>query len=258
VGGTEKEAEVARLLKARVPPYWKHTGEGLFHLERNSFIKATMQSWIRETVLQPHSHACSSTPASPLLKATVTKVMRVENEMLWRLYETRKAVLKSEYAKTKVKESLSHKTKQPSLPSVELSADVNELFLFHGTSDETAMTIARHGFDERVASLGGLYGAGSYFADSSCKSHQYTRRSAAGEHVLLLCRVTMGWPFATSTMHPNQRRPPENPAMGSGKRPFDSIFAESGKAKGGAQFHNEFVVFDRNQAYPEYVIYYNV
>ena len=256
----DRMEEVAKLSKARVPPYWKHTGEGFFHLERNSFVVATMQSWIRETVFQPHSHQCPSSPASPLLKAKVTKVLRVENETLWRLYETKKAVLKSEYAKGNVKEMLSRKTKQPSLPSVELSADVNELFLFHGTSDETAMTIARHGFDERVANLGGLYGAGSYFADNSCKSHQYASRSksGAGEHVLLLCRVTMGWPLCTTTGHEHERRPPENPAILSGKRPFDSIFAESGKAMGGRQFHNEFVIFDKTQVYPEYVIYYTV
>ena len=30
-------------------------------------------------------------------------------------------------------------------------------------------------FDERVARLEGLYGAGSYFADALCKSHQYAQ-----------------------------------------------------------------------------------
>ena len=34
---------------------------------------------------------------------------------------------------------------------------------------------SKHGFDERVARLEGLYGAGSYFADALCKSHQYAQ-----------------------------------------------------------------------------------
>ena len=40
--------------------------------------------------------------------------------------------------------------------------------------------------------------------------------------------------------------------------PHDSIFAESGVARRGAQNHNEYVVFDRSLVYPEYVVYYRV
>ena len=252
----DKEAHAATLIKSRVPLYWKHNGEGV-HLEHNPFIKTVVQEWIREAVLFPHSHQCPLTPASSLLNATVTRVLRVENGPLWSMYEVKKAMLKKEYADSGMTvPSLSRKAKQPWLPSVELSADVNELLLFHGTSEATAMTIASHGFDERVAHLGGLYGAGSYFSDNSCKSHQYSRKgvpTARGEHVLLVCRVTMGWPLFTTTSHRNERRPPQNPSIQSGMRPFDSIFANFG-----SKHHNEFVVYDRSQAYPEYVVYYKI
>ena len=155
--------------------------------------------------------------------------------------------------------SLGPKTKQPSLPSLELSTDLNELLLFHGTDHKTALTIAQHGFDERVADLKGLYGAGSYFADASCKSNQYASRSSTpqGEHVLLLCRVLMGWAFPTTSQHKQERRPPANPAVGP-NRPYDSIFAESGVGRGGQQEHNEYVVFDRSQVYPEYILHYKL
>jgi hypothetical protein len=33
----------------------------------------------------------------------------------------------------------------------ELSTDINEFYLFHGTSSKTARFICEHGFDERVA-----------------------------------------------------------------------------------------------------------
>lgn len=33
----------------------------------------------------------------------------------------------------------------------------------------------KDGFDERVASEGGLYGPGCYFAEKACKSHAYTK-----------------------------------------------------------------------------------
>ena len=73
---------------------------------------------------------------------------------------------------------------------------------------------------------------------------------------MLVCRVTMGIPFCTSTQHKNARRAPDNP--GTPGRPFDSIFAEGGVANAGDQRHNEYVVFDRLQVYPEYVVHYRV
>jgi hypothetical protein len=72
---------------------------------------------------------------------------------------------------------------------------------------------------------------------------------------LLLCRVLMGWPHCTTESHAGSRRPNSN-AANDGK-PFDSIFAESGVANGGAQRHNEYVVFDRWQVYPEYLVLFD-
>jgi len=37
------------------------------------------------------------------------------------------------------------------------SADVNEFHLLHGTSSPLSSVIAQHGFNERVAAMGGLY-----------------------------------------------------------------------------------------------------
>jgi hypothetical protein len=36
------------------------------------------------------------------------------------------------------------------------------------------------------------------------------------------------------------------------------FFAEHGLANGGQQHHNEYVVFDRQQVYPEYIVRYTV
>jgi hypothetical protein len=132
---------------------------------------------------------------------------------------------------------------------------MNEFYLFHGTSAEKAGIIAQYGFDERMAHLNGLYGAGSYFAINVCKSHQYSNTAHnSGNHVMLVCRVIMGIPFCTHAQHTNERRAPDNHATPG--RPYDSIFAESGVARRGAQNHNEYVVFDRSQVYPEYVVHY--
>ena len=79
---------------------------------------------------------------------------------------------------------LSSKTRwQPDkrdMPSAqELDADLNEFYLFHGTSPETAGIIAEHGFDERVAQLSGLYGAGNYFAINACRATSTPSRATS-------------------------------------------------------------------------------
>jgi hypothetical protein len=162
---------------------------------------------------------------------------------------------------------LRNKTKQPVDPTFPaLDQDINELLLFHGTPTEVkGRTIANQGLDPRVGNLGGLYGAGSYFADSSCKSNQYTGSGTI--RTFLICRVLMGWPFCTNTTHNDSvRRPPDNlngrvydSATGHYfVPPYDSIFAQSGVANDGRQEHNEYVVFNREQVFPEYLVTFTV
>ncbi len=95
-----------------------------------------------------------------------------------------------------------------------MSADINEFYLFHGTSLKKAMLICKNGFDPAAATSYCLYGVG-----------------------------------CTAKSHKNERRPPEN---------YDSIFARHEIANDRQQHHNEYVVFDRRQVYPEYIVRYKV
>ena len=58
------------------------------------------------------------------------------------------------------------------------------------------------------------------------------------------------------------RRPPLNEATPG--LPYDSIFAEENvtvngrPGNGGKQFHNEYVVFNGAQVYPEYAVFYTL
>jgi hypothetical protein len=193
----------------------------------------------------------------------VVSVERAENILLWRKYQLCRDQLKENFAAHRIP-SLSTATNwQPAIPSKqEMSAVINEFYLFHGTSSTRARYICQHGFDERVAALSGLYGAGSYFAINSCKSHQYSSQNKdSSNFVMLVCRVVMGSPHCTSTSHQNERKPPDNAATPG--RPFDSIFAKQGisfpmPGRHHKQHHTEYVVFDRGQVYPEYVVRYTV
>lgn len=85
-------------------------------------------------------------------------------------------------------------------------AQFNEKMLFHGSPFINA--IIQKGFDERHAYIGGMFGAGIYFAEHSSKSNQYVYGiGGSGCHVhqdkscyqchrsLLLCRVALGKSF---------------------------------------------------------------
>ena len=172
--------------------------------------------------------------------ATVTKVHRIENSELWNTYNHRKETMLRRFTKSSQNTQIQkvhvahHKT---------IDSHVNELFLFHGTTPDHVKIIAELGFDERVASLGGLSGSGCYFAENSCKSHQYTRQTnSAGEYIMLYCRVLLGAPHCTNQNLQNMSHAPNH---------CDSVVAS-----GGTQVHREFIVYDRSQVYPEYVIYY--
>jgi hypothetical protein len=84
-------------------------------------------------------------------------------------------------------------------------------------------------------------------------------------HLRLLCVVRIGCSHSTyvkgaayceRTTHIFHRHPLENKETPS--RPFDSIFGQKGAANGGHQKHNEYVTFDKNHVYPEYIVRYTV
>uniref|UniRef100_A0AAQ5ZTU1 Poly [ADP-ribose] polymerase n=1 Tax=Amphiprion ocellaris TaxID=80972 RepID=A0AAQ5ZTU1_AMPOC len=83
----------------------------------------------------------------------------------------------------------------------------NERMLFHGSPFINA--IIHKGFDERHAYIGGMFGAGIYFAENSSKSNQYVYGIGGGtgcpthkdrscyvcHRQMLFCRVTLGKSF---------------------------------------------------------------
>jgi hypothetical protein len=132
-----------------------------------------------------------------------------------------------------------------------LSPALNEVHLYHGSSAEVVDIIVHHGFDERVAQMSGLYGAGVYFANQSCKASQYVTADQKGVKTLIIARVSIGDPHYAASGLQNQRRPPERGSPFSKGTLFDSVVANGGT---GSQVHREIIVYDHRQAYPEYVV----
>ncbi len=117
----------------------------------------------------------------------ILRIEKIKNRKLWSRYQHRKREIQDE------------------LEVAATSSASNERLLFHGSP--YLQSIIEKGFDERHASVCGMFGAGIYFAENSSKSNQYIyglggNATGCSEHKmkqcercvrqLLLCRVTLG------------------------------------------------------------------
>jgi poly [ADP-ribose] polymerase 7/11/12/13 len=116
--------------------------------------------------------------------------------------------------------------------------------LFHGTSDQYIDAICQQGFDPRVAgmSVGTLYGKGSYFARDASYSKPYCR----GGNKMFVVQVIVGEFTVGQSQY---TRPPakDSTLPLSRQQLFESCVDNKDNP-------SIFVVFDRHQAYPEYLI----
>ncbi|XP_061184931.1 uncharacterized protein LOC133192944 [Saccostrea echinata] len=130
--------------------------------------------------------------------------------------------------------------------------EINEYFFFHGTKPNAVNLICEQGLDSRLG--GGRLGVGVYGAEMASKSHGYTGTNSKGERPMFLVRMCLGDVFLTN-VDTNFRRAPckkcSNAQCTSHQEMYDSVVAN-----GGAFSDREFVVYDRNQSYPEFLIWY--
>jgi hypothetical protein len=192
-------------------------------------------------------------------KLAVAKVWRIEQPALWEVYTARRAAIRRQlHPLGRSVPSIGVKSSAPWQRSLALQGAVNESYLFHGTKPELLATIQEHGFDERVGALGGMFGAGVYFAEASSKSDQYctTEDSSGNESsyrfYMFLSRVCLGYPHKTTVPMHQIRRPPTMDGVLDG-RAHDSVVYEPTTGHN----YNEYIVYDRSATYPEYLIEFN-
>jgi len=104
-------------------------------------VEEEMQSTVREHKDQGHAGGIFS-------RYHILKIQKIRNIKLWERYSHRRREVAEE----------NHNQS-------------NERMLFHGSPFINA--IVQKGFDERHAYIGGMFGAGIYFAEHSSKSNQY-------------------------------------------------------------------------------------
>jgi hypothetical protein len=256
----------------------------------------------------------------------VTKVVRIENGHLWTKYantldsvrpveEKMKRMTDTERenaydALGKIKQVHADRDLKCSafanfVRGLQLDESRNERLLFHGsphvgarneageilyqTEDQSPLyAIKAIGFDERLGSVKGMYGSGTYFADMASKADQYagmynppgSPNGSVGETAaMFLARVTLGTPYSTAKSLEGLRRPPcvhghfdmgllfnDDVSIGTPWRDkdlsfqicnhdrFDSVMGDL-TIDGQKKLYREYIVYD-NQSYPEFLIYY--
>ncbi|KAL3880352.1 hypothetical protein ACJMK2_032596 [Sinanodonta woodiana] len=198
----------------------------------------------------------------------VTKVQRLENLDLYEKYAQYQQTLfhkagvkglfepleKCQNAKSGLVQTSNG---MASMLQKELYPEINEFYLFHGTKQENVEAIIKQGLDSRMARETAMFGQGVYFAESSTKADQYTdprQQRDTKEKQMFLCRVSMGeigvYNKATKLI--------KAPCMESGcksdkcghENRYDSVVGD------GIWIFREFLIYERYQSYPEYVVTY--
>uniref|UniRef100_A0A6I8RKH7 Poly [ADP-ribose] polymerase n=1 Tax=Xenopus tropicalis TaxID=8364 RepID=A0A6I8RKH7_XENTR len=190
-------------------------------------VEEEMQSTVRE-------HRDGGHAGGVFTKYNILKIQKVCNKKLWERYTHRR--------KEVTEENHNHS---------------NERMLFHGSPFVNA--IIHKGFDERHAYIGGMFGAGIYFAENSSKSNQYVYGIGGGtgcpvhkdrscyicHRQLLFCRVTLGKSFLQFSAMKMAHSPPGHHSVTG--RPSVNGLALA-----------EYVIYRGEQAYPEYLITYQI
>ena len=245
------ELQAAAMPHARYPGYWeqrKATEEFVELIPDRNMIHAL------QATMNASSHHCENHRG---ILFRIQSVKRVENSYLWSQYEHGRAELLANARKLGRADEIKNEKVPYRIPEHIKNVEDNalefigckEVYLFHGTKPGLIETITKtEGFDQRVANRG-LYGTGLYFADEACKSHGYTGPTASSKF-MLYCRVLLGKPHMADSQMQDLRRPPNQK---------DSVIVSAGPIAGHPytrQVHREFIVYERQRVYPEYIIEY--
>ena len=143
------------------------------------------------------------------------------------------------------------KTDHMDLHSEENNKDSNTVWLFHGTSSEAAELITRGDFlvDKAGSNAGTLYGRGIYLAESCSKSDEYSHENSQGHRCILLCRAILGNILYNDDVSPNL----DCLLRQIYEKNYHSLLGDREKCR---KTFREFVVYDDDQVYPEFAVWY--
>ncbi|KAL7976349.1 hypothetical protein Chor_002568 [Crotalus horridus] len=155
--------------------------------------------------------------------SNIRKIERIQNPSLWQVYQWQKEQMKKKKGGQKIDERL----------------------LFHGTSSSKLKAICVDNFDWRICGTNGtVYGKGSYFARDANYSDNYCQ-AKDDEKVMFVAQVLVG-EYAVG--RPIYTRPPAK--LTGVLDTYDSCVDRTVNP-------SVFVIFEKHQAYPAYLIFYS-
>ncbi|XP_078393359.1 protein mono-ADP-ribosyltransferase PARP14-like [Cetorhinus maximus] len=158
----------------------------------------------------------------------IDSITRIQNPTLWRLYVAKR---------NEMNRQRPHQQ--------------NEKFLYHGTSSEICSKINADGFNRSYCGLNAVYfGDGTYFAQNAAYSAQdtYSKPDATGCKVVYRARVLTG-DYCKGKA--GLKEAPLKDQQAHSRDRYNSVTDN-------VQSPEAFVVFQDNQAYPEYLITFHV
>mmetsp|Transcript_54826 Transcript_54826/g.152974 ORF Transcript_54826/g.152974 Transcript_54826/m.152974 type:complete len:571 (-) Transcript_54826:119-1831(-) len=210
----------------------------------------------------------------------VKEVNRVMNDQVWREYVTKREEVRRRRAASRPAVpggtlTMKHIAEERLTALPGLDPEVNEVWLFHGTTAAAATGIAENDFrlDYSGSNAGTLYGKGIYLAENVSKSDEYGEgpKGAVGEEVemgyeaprpppgppppliresyLLICRSVLG-----RVNYSDEKRPdPDALRRSCTDGTYDSVLGDRLKIN---KTFRETVVYHDDQLYPEYIVKY--
>ncbi|XP_067325024.1 protein mono-ADP-ribosyltransferase PARP12-like isoform X2 [Anolis sagrei] len=153
----------------------------------------------------------------------IQRITRIQNPSLWEIFQWQKDQMKKKNG----------------------GQDVDERLLFHGTNTNNIKAICNDNFDWRICGTNGtVFGKGSYFARDARYSHNYCQRDEKIK-VMFVAQVLVG-NFVVGNA--NYSRPPAK-SIGM-LQYYDSCVDKM-------MDPSIFVIFEKHQIYPAYMIYYS-
>lgn len=257
----KKGLHVAKATTGEVPlpPYWDHQDGDFNDLipMTGKNVKEEFQKLLDKTYRKAYTKDRGKhNPTNPKVPKgfEVLAVKRNENKHAWQEYAFRRGDIRNRSELpvmfADVKTSLAMDEIGGDKAN-RLLSECNEGYLFHGTNPDAASAICKSDFKVSRAgsSTGTLYGKGPYFAESITKADEYAKPNSEGRYAVLLCRVIGGNVNYTDEVTPD----PEALVHSCIEGEYDSVCGDREKTRG---TYREFVLFDSEDVYVEYVIEY--
>lgn len=240
-----------------LPPYWSNQDPTTL-FDTKEKVPPEMAAHLQELLDKTFKAKSTRDRHDALPKRLVlVGAHRIEDQALWARYALMKAKIKALRGHCKPVRKMPGSGEVKTTGVIEsrgeLMEDVNELYLWHGTSPTGAFGIRETGFNISLAgsSAGMMFGPGAYLAECCSKSDEYAKSDTSGVfsgvYALLLCRAACGELFRVT----KSDIPAISKALGTKK--YDSVL---GDREAEVKTYREFVVFNEAQIYPEYVVLY--